>query len=455
MGAKFANLHILGGNESELKELFSSSVVGCFSEKFVSVYDIRFEQGTVEMEGRNLSKKITQPVLTAWLWDSDIVSFSIFLAGKQVARHMYNPDGFCKHGNVALFCETLGVSKEDKTRLNQVWKKGDAEAQFDLTAQLLGAPLSFDTDILPIQKYKRNVALVDQWIEDRPKPPKIKSETEAVIVKEEVMDELPFPSDGWNRMKLPDGGFLQLIHHEISLQDFPQKAEYTIKCFNENETCRWELTENISTQIYGFTDEEIWLSGVNHDKVILKKIDAGSGKMLMEMEHPFGTNSWNKLYDSGVWWIAHNGIFRKNKNFINNGHMLSKFDKNMSLIKQISLPTNTQDLFLSPDKTKIYVFFYEKEIMVIDTETLEIENIYKEKGLLIPKGFDASGRFWIQRGATGVEAWNAALTKTLSRHKLKGDVYIDTFLDDDGNLCVKTFSEKERLCRTYQLRDKL
>lgn len=195
------NLHVPGTNDCVLheyiEELYIKSirkpaehqilekvVTGCFSERFVSAFFDEFEQNILEKTARAISKKFSEPVLCAWLFDSDVVGFHIYSSGKKIAEYIYNPDGYSKLGNLSLFCEALGLEKEDEARLRAIFKKGSAEEQLDMTARLIGAPFYADVQMLPHKKYVRDVKAVDQWIAERPKPQKIVNTTKAEIIQE-------------------------------------------------------------------------------------------------------------------------------------------------------------------------------------------------------------------------------------------------------------------------------
>ena len=194
------NLHVPGTNDCVLheyiEELYIKSirkpaehqilekvVTGCFSERFVSAFFDEFEQNILEKTARAISKKFSEPVLCAWLFDSDVVGFHIYSSGKKIAEYIYNPDGYSKLGNLSLFCEALGLEKEDEARLRAIFKKGSAEEQLDMTARLIGAPFYADVQMLPHKKYVRDVKAVDQWIAERPKPQKIVNTTKAEIIQ--------------------------------------------------------------------------------------------------------------------------------------------------------------------------------------------------------------------------------------------------------------------------------
>ena len=99
MGTTLMNLHVPGTNDCVLheyiEELYIKSirkpaehqilekvVTGCFSERFVSAFFDEFEQNILEKTARAISKKFFEPVLCAWLFDSDVVGFHIYSSGK-------------------------------------------------------------------------------------------------------------------------------------------------------------------------------------------------------------------------------------------------------------------------------------------------------------------------------------------------------------------------------------
>jgi len=127
MGTSLANLHILGGDEQQICALLPNVTVGRWSERFVSIYSPEFAPGSPEKVARLLSKKQKQPVLLAWIFDSDATGFAVYQNGKKTSEHITNPDSFSKMGNITLFCDVLGLPTEDAPRLRAVWKKGDAE----------------------------------------------------------------------------------------------------------------------------------------------------------------------------------------------------------------------------------------------------------------------------------------------------------------------------------------
>ena len=190
MGTTLANLHILGGNLEELRHLMPGAVVGVWSAGCVSVFAPDLAPVQADKRARALSGRIPQPVLSVWLFDSDAVGFSVFREGKRIAAHVHDPGGYQAMGNIPLFCRTWGLPEEDVPRLRAVWRKGDAEAQLDLTACLLGLPLAHDSEILPERLCRRETGPVDQWIRKRPAPPRIRNQAKAELIQEIAMFRL-------------------------------------------------------------------------------------------------------------------------------------------------------------------------------------------------------------------------------------------------------------------------
>lgn len=512
MGTTLANLHILRGDEQQLRTLLPKTKLGRWSANYVSVYSQEFTPG-VEKTARALSKKLAQPVFFAWLFDSDAVGFAVYQNGKAVARHIINPDGDSKMGNIALFCETLGLSPEDVPRLQFVWKKGDAEEQLELTALLLGLPLYYDYEVLPDKQHIRDTDAVDKWIAERPAPLKIKSETKAVLLQEltdfflgathsrlqscyvycKVYDKFEFwkpDMDGiihpyWSTIEnlhfqvlqdrilgmqshggmkvfdsaglLPEGyekkcDFLLLLPDGGLLwEDFPGPGgDTTIKriCCAPDGSELWRKSREWpgGGAFFACENGEIIFTSNDSGAFWVERVEVITGDTIERLPRPFGRNDWNKAYHNGFWWVSHDGNFLKYEK----GNTLTKLDDTLRPLAELPLPNFTQELFFSPDNVYIYVSFYKSQIMVVNTETLAIENVLNDKSLLIPLGFDSAGRFWLQRDNSTVEAWDAKLKRPLSRHKLKGKI-VGYHKDSLGVMCVVAWSGKAEVLRVYKM----
>lgn len=187
MGTKLGNLQIKGASVEEVSALLPGALVGQWAEGFVSAYHENFQWGTVEREGKKLSRKLpAATVLAAALFDDDVVSFELFQAGKRLTVHLLNPyEDQNVSGKPRVFCEALSLPAEDEKRLKVLWKKGDACEQLELTGALLELPLWADAECPPEEKTVRDAAKVDAWIAEHPDPPRIKNITRAELLQEE------------------------------------------------------------------------------------------------------------------------------------------------------------------------------------------------------------------------------------------------------------------------------
>ena len=522
MGTTLANIHILDGDDEIICALLPDAVVCRWSSRFISAYSQEFAPGLIEKTAKDLSRKVTQPILSAWLFDSDAAGFTVYQNGKVVAEHIMNPDGYCKMGNASLFCEALGLSAEDVPRLRFIWKKGDAEEQVDLTASLLGVPLYNDHIMLPDKQHSRDVDIVDKWISERPAPPKIKNETKAILLQELThfrwnqiisgalycsfepydyeyrSDEIQFwiPDmdgmlrSGWSTEENLD---LYRSHDRVLVMDYsegvitydsagllpkgyklkyPQAQPY----FLSDGGLLWHGRLD-SSECTGSTfircasnGSEMWhkkgiyreyeiLTGENSEIIFpsesrtsrwLERVDTLTGATIERIPHPFGINVYGKKYHNGFWWIAHDGITLNEGKWNKPVYTLAKYDNAFRTVAELSLPSFTQEIFFSQDDTRIYLFFYKNQVMVINPDSLVIENILNDKSFLYPLSFDISGRFWLQRDRSTIEAWDANLSKPLSRHSLKG-VIIGYHKTAQGGICIVTWNEKEKVVRVYRL----
>ncbi len=477
---------------------------------------------------------MTQPILIAWIYDSDAVGFAVYQSGKAVTEHIMNPDGYSKMGNIALFCETLDLPAEDAPRLRSVWKKGDAEEQLALTDQLLGLPLYHDAKTLPEERYSRDSDTVDTWIAERPTLPKVKSETKAVFIQEltyfcqdssgtqfdiikpywyayEFLFDGSYQfweqnTDGTLRLGwvtknllfqtsqdrvlgidkrtrsivfdsaglLPEGYEIKGATRHIRVQYFLSDGGLLWKDYTERDSGGAVLSLFIRCAPDGaemwrksgdpsgcplFTGEtyknsEFIFSSYSGATDWVERVDVYTGNTIEKQPRPFGLNARPHAYHNGCWWIAHDRIVRKDgkrENWENRGYALTKFSDSLQPLAESVLPLYyTQELFFSPDNVYVYVFFFKDQVMVLNSETLAVENILTDKSFLMPRGFDSAGRFWIQRDNSMIEAWDACLGRTLSRHRLKGRI-VGHHQNEQGALCVAALSEKQKVLRVYKL----
>lgn len=99
---------MLDGDEQQISTLLPDAMVGCWSERFISIYARELDDDFGTTDAKFLSRKMSQPILHTGIFDSDKVGFTIYQYGKTVAQHVKGMEGsFNKMGNIPLFCETL------------------------------------------------------------------------------------------------------------------------------------------------------------------------------------------------------------------------------------------------------------------------------------------------------------------------------------------------------------
>lgn len=519
MGTTLANLHVL--NVEVLYSWMPDATIGRWSRHYVSLFSAAFLPELVDKKARSLSKKVPQPVLSAWLSDDDAVGISVFQRGRTIAAHISGLVEYSRMGNIPLFCQTLNLPEEDVSRLRTVWKKGSAEEQLLLTADLLGVPLYHDSIELPDRQYARNADAVDRWIRERPAPPKIRNTAKAALIQElpqfrckPVSYRSPFhvsvdPYDNqyaYDRYHLwkarPDGTLGEIWTSEKYLRffasddriictDFYNKTvEYdssvllprgypicddllpledgrilqTIAAADERHTflcCApdgaalwWKDDLTSQEHVFAWNERELVLSRDTKECLQFVRMDLASGREIETLDRSVGLDAYQKRWHSGAWWITHDGRILENGVWKSKGnYQLTKLDGNLRKLSTAALPSYTQDVFFSPDNRLVYVFLYQSQILAMDADHLTVENTLNDKAFLMPLGFDGNHpghRFWLQRNGSTVEAWDSLLTKTLSRHRLKGEI-VGCHRDQYAHLCVSTWDERKRIFRIYRL----
>lgn len=522
MGMTLANLHILGGDPDQIRSLMPQAAVGVWSSGCVSVFAPDLQPPTADRQARALSRKIPQCVLSVWLFDEDAAGFSIFRSGKREAAHILDPDGYSNLGNIPLFCRLWGLPEEDVPRLRAVWKKGGAEEQLYLTGCLLGLPLCHDSQMLPRQSCRRDTAPVDQWIRERPAPPRIRNQARAELIQEipgfryhatgtftapfyvsvDPYDD-PYAYDGCHLWKAQEDGTVREIwgadedemvyasskravcvephtrrvlydsagqlsgicalsgdvqlmeRGEILQERTLEKSAFALECLGPDGTLLWSRKmDPACDRVLSWNDRELLLQQRTREQMHLIRLDLADGRETGRADDLVGTDVHKALWDHGAWWITHNGFLMKDGTRSRERRdVLTKLDEKMRTAARLPLPSWAQELCFSPDRKRLYVFFFESQVWVLEGESLVLERTLEDKSFLAPLGFDTRGtehRLWLLRGNSTVEAWDEALTAPVSRHRLKGRV-TGQHKDGQGRLCVTTWDERKNVFRVFRL----
>ncbi len=243
---------------------------------------------------------------------------------------------------------------------------------------------------------------------------------------------------------LPDGGIIWKGTNKA------EKSEVLVRCApdgSEMYTKEWKAN---LFMIFEVTETEIFVTYIVDEHKILQRLDSVTGEVIEEISDPFGLNVWNREFCNGYYWITHDDAMIKNGKWEKRKHILTKFDETLHPLASLEIPSYTHALYFSPDGKYAYVFMSDNQVMVVNTETMEAEHILSDKSFYIPFDLDASGRFWLQRSSSTMEAWDLLLKKPVSRHKLKGSI-LGNHKDSDGRMCVVTWSKKENILRIYRI----
>lgn len=431
MGAKLGNIHIRNASAEEVSALLPKALVGQWGEGFVSVYHEDLQWGTAEREGKRLSRKLpAATVLTAALFDDDVVSFEVYKAGKRLTGHLLNPyEDQNKPGNIKLFCEVLGLLPEDEKRLKVLWKKGDACEQMDLTAALLGLPLWADPQCPPREKTLRDTDTVDAWIADHPDPPKVKSVTKTVVVQE--IPEVVKPKrlgnhffalsavSGIKEEKETFGPYSHiyvwyLISHE-SLYRLNDDGLLELVIQRERQG------EAFCTEAYSLEKTEFRSAGENR---IIE---------LQMTETPF---HWKVTWDSDDLAVGEAGSSEREY-----GGFFAYS------------PPSLEHSALSLDGKTLFTAKWKQGLQLTDAETGELRRELKMPAAFFGTCADGSGRFWAQTGDRTIEGYDENL-RLISRHRLKGDI-MALRANPQGELMAYTYNcaykSDDRTFRVYRI----
>ena len=414
MGTKLGNLHIRNATVEEVAPLLPGAIVGQWSEGFVSAYSEEYQWGSAEQAGRKLSRKLPHAtVLTAAIFDSDVVSFEVYQAGKRLTAHLLNPyEDINRPGNPKVFCEALGLPPEDEKRLRTLWKKGDAEEQLELTGVLLGLPLYHDPAYMPKESVRRDVAAVDAWIAERPKPlkpPKIKNVTTAICLQEF------------------SGVYMQFVQR---VDDVLQLS-----------------LRSVSPGNHGYPDhdseEQFWQTAPDGSLVPILNI---TGIPFTPTPHIEQGWSFEFRRDSetkdavdlrGVGCLSH---------VTADGQQITSPDLCSCQLWEWS--PNRAEMSLSPDGKRVLCVCNKHGIWVLDGNDLSVISARPGQEALYGCCVDAYNRFWVKK-TNGIDGYDENL-RLISHHRIPGDG-ADLYLNQKGELCILAIKHKTSTLRVYRI----
>lgn len=512
MGTTLSSLHVLNGDLEQIKKLLPNEAVGGWSERFVSVF-LNEPEDFGTNRARCLSKLVSQPVLNAWIFDSDAVGFAVYQGGKRVAEHIHNPGTGSKLGNIPKFCTLLELPPEDARRLRAIWSKADPETQLELTGALLGAPLYFDAEVLPEETARRDAERVDQWIGQIPKPVKIKNSTTAELIQQ--IEHFRQTINGYDMVRSP----------MYYMSEEPWNIEYY-----HQKTVWWKAQSDGTLAVVGEVREQLDYreehgrligiesgEGVGYDSAgklprgftMVPWVDILEDKRLL-MRHGANSNLLTCCDGEGYrLWTNYQGMdylgcgggavmlsrrddaFRDNISIVKTvdaqsgktlGMMkleapvyclgyrdgawwvehsvdkedgifharLLKLDDQLRILGELELDDNIQQIEFSPDGAYAYLFFYQSRVRAVETNTLGLLHEIRDRSLRIPCGTDGAERVWMRCGTATLEAWSKDLGQPLSRHRLKGTI-VGCHYDGAGNLCAAAWDKKNAILRVYRM----
>ena len=285
--------------------------------------------------------------------------------------------------------------------------------------------------------------------------PQIYTSAKRIVAADTHTGEIQYDASGRLSGRCLPGCLELLEDGKVLQQTFLEENKTYLVCFSPEGECLWQkIYEPACCTPLAQNGREILMRENTKESVDLVRLDLATGREVGRRGGLVGMSIYQTAWNGGAWWIVHDGYFpRVDEEERQISKQLIKLDQALEMRSQISLPMYSQSLFFSPDGNNGYVFSFEKQVMVLDTENLTVRNVLQDRSFLMPLAFDkrADGPcFWLLRGNSTVEAWDAALRKPLSRHRLKGS-YVGCHRDGEGRLCVAAWDEKKELFRVFRL----
>lgn len=477
MGTKLGNLHIRNATVEEVAPLLPGAIVGQWADGFVSAYSEEYQWGSAEQAGRKLSRKLPHAtVLTAAIFDSDVVSFEVYRAGKRLTAHLLNPyEDINRPGNPKVFCEALGLPPEDEKRLRTLWKKGNAEEQLELTGSLLGLPLYHDPAYMPKESVHRNLAAVDAWIAERPDPPKparIKNMTKAELVRETGGNLLlNTHSKYWGNTKQTGFLFCQDIQEGRWVTNdvwiYCYTPEDPLSCIGKvvcpltderTHFCGGPVCYVLTPDriLFGNTlFEEINMIGMPPRAVGMQLCYDSSEQLTLPLDIEGFITRIQSMPNGEISIIT---IEWKDREYGTTWNVLSRYAKDGTCLYQKELPNGDPEhwlyleegfLVVEPQSENIFLNWEGIQLFFPDREVSEIVRREHQKNHADQSLTDGLGRRWLKVESSTLEGYDPA-GNLVSRHRLKGEI-INTRLDPEGRLLAYTYHYNTSTLRVYRI----
>ena len=241
-----------------------------------------------------------------------------------------------------------------------------------------------------------------------------------------------------------------VLDHGRTLIPQEGRMDHLLTCFDMEGNRLW--THYRDAEYLGCGGEKILLridaEREGSPASIVKSVDAGTGKTLgrkvldTHMVYFHG-------YQDGAWWVSY---FEDRED--DSRSWLVKLDQDAQILGKMPIEsTFLQDIAFSTDGSLAYLYFYQKKVQVIRTDTLTEAGEIKDRSLRIHCGTDRQGWAWMRCAASTMEAWDRELKTPLARHKLKG-VVEGVHFDEAGNLCAAAWDKKKAILRIYKMIEK-
>ena len=216
---------------------------------------------------------------------------------------------------------------------------------------------------------------------------------------------------------------------------FSNPIKEKIVKYNVNGNKIWELTVGyLHVQATNYNDYILlhYSNRKNNKAEILKINQMGDVEAKFELM-PRGGCHWRKfLFDKQgyIYYCCSIVVDDGNKTY------LLCFDEDLNKVAELELSGISFQGLIDTENDKIYVQIFEKELLVIDINSIKISARKKCDDDIHLCCIDNKGRLVTQKGSSTIEILDLDLN-IVSRHRLKGDI-ISFYKNSSNNVCVVT-----------------